>query len=242
MRRVECVDERCQERGVGRTGRRGDSHLHRLAGIADISFACDADPPGINAVAFETVHGIAFQGCVERGHCREVDRILLHHLGDDAIGSPIDRKQPEGGQIAGIARNDACLHPEQLHDRWRLRRTGAAEGEQREGARVDAALDRHLANCVGLIPVGDLDDAMGELLHGHRAGKPRGQGGEPCARTRDVERDAPADERARNASEDEVRIGDGGLGAAVRIAHGSGLGARAFRPDLEVPFAADPRD
>ncbi len=31
--------------------------------------------------------------------------------------------------------------------------------QQREAARIDAALDRHLADGIGLVPVGDLDDA-----------------------------------------------------------------------------------
>ena len=41
--------------------------------------------------------------------------------------------------------------------------------------RIDAALDRHLADGVGLVPVGDLDDAVGELLGVHVAGQPLGQ-------------------------------------------------------------------
>src|SRR5262249_32914922 len=108
--------------------------------------------------------------------------------------------------------------------------------------RIDAALDRHLPNSIGLIPVGDLDDAVGELFDAHRAGKPLRQARKSLARTCGVERHAAADERGRNAPENKVGIGDGRLGAAVGIAHRAWFGAGAPRPDLEVAFAADPRD
>ena len=79
------------------------------------------------------------------------------------------------------------LHAEKLHHSRRLRRSGTAEREKREGARIDAALDGHLANGVGLIPVGNLDDALGELLDAHAAGKPRRQRSETGTGTRGIE-------------------------------------------------------
>ena len=51
---------------------------------------------------------------------------------------------------------------------------------------------------------------------------------------------ATADERRRNAAEDQIGVGDGRLVAAVRIAHRAGLGAGAARPDFEMPLARDP--
>ena len=114
--------------------------------------------------------------------------------------------------------------------------------EQREAARIDAALDRHLADGVGLVPVGDLDDAVGELLGAHRAGQPLRQRRRARARARRIERDAAADQGRRDAAEHEIGVGDGRLGAAARIAHRPGLGAGAARADLEMAFAADPGD
>src|SRR5262245_55662767 len=117
------------------------------------------------------------------------------------------------------------------------RRSRAAESEQRETARIDAALDLRLPNGVGLVPVGDLDDAVGELFDAHRAGKPLRQARESLARTCSVERHSAADERRRDAPENKIGIGDGRLGAAVGVAHRAGFGGRALRPDLEVAFA-----
>jgi hypothetical protein len=96
------------------------------------------------------------------------------------IGAPVDGKQTEGGEVAGIGWHDAGPHAEEIHDCRRLRRARAAEGEERKIAGIDAALDGHLADGVGLVPVGDLDDPLRQRFGGHRAGKPCGQ----CRQTR----------------------------------------------------------
>ncbi len=156
-----------------------------------------------------------FELGIERRDRREIDRVLVHDLGDDVIGAPVDREQAEGGEIAGIGRHDAGLHAEQVHHRRRLRRPGAAEGEQREAARIDAALDGHLADGVGLVPVGDLDDAVRERFGAHGAGQPLGQRRQSGARTRGRQRDAAADQGRRDAAEHQIGVGDGRLVAAV---------------------------
>ena len=56
--------------------------------------------------------------------------------------------------------------------RHRVHRPGAAEGDQREVARVVAALDRDLADRRGHARDGDLDDALGERLHAEPADAP----------------------------------------------------------------------
>src|SRR5262249_37091042 len=115
VRRVEGVDERGEEPGIDRAGGRRDANLHRLAGVADVGCGGDADARKIDPVAYEAVDGIFLQAGVERRDSRQIDRVLVHHLGDDAIGAPVDREQPEGGQIAGIAWDDARRHAEQVH-------------------------------------------------------------------------------------------------------------------------------
>ena len=190
----------------------------------------------------QRLDGLVLQLGVDVGNRGEIDAVLVHHLGDDLVGAPIDGEQAERREIAGIGRHDAGLHVEQVHHRGRLRRSRAAERQQRKAARIDAALDGHLPDRVGLIPVGDLDDAVGELLDAHVAGQPRGERGDAGARARHVEGDAAADQRSRNATEHQIGVGDGRLAAALRVTHRTGIGARAFRADLEMAFAGDPRD
>ena len=115
------------------------------------------------------------------GDGAEIDAVLVHNFGDDLIRAPVHRQQPESGEIARIWRHDAGLHVEQVHYRGRLGRPRSAERQQCEATRVDAALDGHLADGVGLVPVGNFDDAVGKLLGAHIAGQPRSQRGDADA-------------------------------------------------------------
>ena len=72
-------------------------------------------------------------------------------LGDD---------EPERGEHARRARAEDRRHAELLGDRGGVQRPGAAEGQQRELARVDAALDGHHAQRAHHLRVGDVDDAL----------------------------------------------------------------------------------
>jgi len=51
-----------------------------------------------------------------------------------------------------------------------------------------------------------------------------------------------ADQRRRQPPQHEIGVGDGRLGAAVRITHRPGFGAGAARADLEMAFAGNPGD
>ncbi len=164
MRGVEGRDQSLEERRVDWTGRHFDPHLHRLAGIAHVGLSHEPDMVARNAVTLQGLGSVVFQIAIEFGNDRQIDRILMHDAGDDVVGAPINRQQSEGGEIARIWRHDAGRHAEEMHHRGRLRGAGAAERQQREFARIDAALDGHLADGVGLIPVGDLDDAVREFV------------------------------------------------------------------------------
>ena len=48
-----------------------------------------------------------------------------------------------------------------------MQRAGAAERDEREVARIEAALDRHQADRVGHVRFGDRDDAERRVLEGH---------------------------------------------------------------------------
>ena len=239
---VERSDETLDERTADRARGRGDAYLHGLAGIAHVGFAHEPDARTLDAVAFQGGGGVGFQTGIDVRDSHNVDGVLVHDLGHDVVGAPVDGQQSEGGKIAGIGWHDAGLHPDQLHHRRRLRRAGAAEREQREFARIDAALDGHLPDGIRLVPVGDLDDAFRELFRAHVAGEPRRERGDAGARAIHIEANAAADQRRRDAAHDQIGIGDGRLVAAIRVAHGAGLGAGTARPDLEMTLAADPGD
>ena len=56
------------------------------------------------------------------------------------------------------------------------------------------------------------------------------------------ERHLAPEEMRRDPPEDELGVGDGGAGAAAAVAHGSGVRARAARPDLEATVRRAPGD
>src|SRR3984893_19575634 len=118
----------------------------------------------------------------------------------------------------------------------------AAKRQQRKGARVDAALDRHLPDRVGLAHVTYLDYAAGKLLVSHVARQSRRQRRDPAARAFDIERDAAPDQRWGNPPQHQIGIGNRRLVASVRIAHRPRLGAGAARANPEMALAADPGD
>ena len=106
---------------------------------------------------------------------------------------------------------------------------------------VDALVDRdvldgrdHVVVAGGVDRVGRLDRVDAERVR-HGAHRPlRG-----CA----VEPDPPAEVIVRvDDAQDDVRIGDRGLGAALAVAGRARHGAGALRPDVQQPAHVDPGD
>ena len=122
-----------------------------------------------------------------------------------------------------------------------MHRPGAAEGEQREAARIDAALDRddaqrphHLLVRHPYDPLGGLQ--LVEAERGREVGD-RGPG------RLGVERDAAGQGRVGcEPAEQQVGVGDGGLGAAAPVAGGAGVGAGRARADPQRPARVSPAD
>ncbi len=242
MRRLEGIVDTGDEFRIDRArwGRHAD--FHRLAGVAHVGLAREADARALDAVFFQRGDRVTLEACINLSDHFQIDSVLMRDLGHDVIGAPIDGQETEGRKVAGIGRHDASLHADQLHHRWRLRRAGTAERQQRELAWIDAALDRHLPDGVGLIPIGDLDDAPGQLLRRHAAGQFRRQRGDTGARALDVKHDAAADQRRRQPAQHQIGVGDSRLSTAFAVTHRSGFGAGALRADFQMALAGDPGD
>ena len=153
-----------------------------------------------------------FKFAIECRDGGQISRILEHDLGDHVIGAPIHREQPKGGKVAWIGRNEQACMPSRSITAGDCDGPAPPNERQREGARIDAALDGHLANGVGLIPVGDLDDAARPAARRscrREAALPIAA--RPAAGTLGVERDAPSDQRGRQAAEHDIGVGDGRL-------------------------------
>ena len=106
----------------------------------------------------------------------------------------------------------------------------AAEGQQREVARVAAALGRHLPQGPHGADVGDLVDAFGrpQQVQPQRLGDAVNDG---LRRGRGIDPDlALAEVAGADVAQHHIGVGDGGFAAAEPIAGRTGLGPGAARP------------
>ncbi len=122
-----------------------------------------------------------------------------------------------------------------------MQRPGPAEGQQCEAARVDALLHRHDAQRAHHLGVGHTHDPLGA---GDRVEPElRREAPHRALRGRESSSTPPASAPARvQPAEQEVRVGHGRLDAAAPVARGTGVGARAARPDAQRPARIAPRD
>ena len=140
------------------------------------------------------------------------------------------------------ARDEDLRHAELLGDRGGVQRAGAAEGEQGEVARVDAALDGHDPHRADHLGVRDADDPGGAVLDrqaelvGQRLRPPRARRPRRARRRRPAASSGSRWPRTRFAS---VTVGSV---AAAAVAGGSGLGARRARPDAQRAARVAPAD
>ncbi len=122
-----------------------------------------------------------------------------------------------------------------------MHRAAAAAGDEHEVARVVAAPDRDEPQRVDHAGVGEPDDPVGGLLGGRADLLPE----PPDRLQRQVaaDRQAPAEEVVRvDHARHQLRVGDRRRRAALAVARGPRVGARAARPDVQAAGVVDPGD
>ena len=130
-------------------------------------------------------------------------------LGDDGLHvvvADVDGEQPERADVARVRRHEGARQVEDVHQPAGQQRAGAAERGEREVADVEALGDGHLAQRVGLVPRGDLQDAGGRALQ--REVELRAELLEAVARRLDRQRDLPAQQVRRDPAERDVFAGE----------------------------------
>jgi hypothetical protein len=110
-----------------------------------------------------------------------------------------------------------------------VQRAGAAEGHQREAARVVALLDRDQAQRAEHVFVDDIDYARCRF---HQT-DPERRGGffDRALRRPAIEFHLAAEQIDRQITEHQVGVGNRGLRAAAAIGRRTGLGSRALGSD-----------
>ncbi len=174
-------------------------------------------------------------------HSCGVEGAGLLQAGARELGLEVGDEQPERGEHAGTRRHDDGAHAEQAGERGAVQRTGTAEGEQREVARVVAALDRDDADGADHVVVDDGEDAARRLLQA-QAQRPGDAGLDRRARALHVEGEGAAEQVGRQVAEREMGVGDGRLDAAAAVADGAGHGAGALGADGQRARVRDAGD
>ncbi len=156
----------------------------------------------------------------------------------DARGA---RQQPERRQHSGVGWDDHG--PEAERDRLPagVERARAAERDQVESGRVEAAPDRHEAGRLDHRGIGDVEDRDRRV--GRIDAEPIGEIADRSLRRSRVQRQAPTGDRRRtDPAEEDVRVRDGGLGPATSVAGGSRVRAGAPGTDPQEAAGVDPGD
>ena len=173
-------------------------------------------------------------------HGRAVERRVAGDVGLHVVVLDVDGEQAEGRHVARVLRHDDTGEVEDVDEPAREQRPGPAEGGEHEVAHVEATLDRHLAQGVGLVPRGDLEDACGATLLVES--QPLSERADAVAGRVHVERDLAAEQVRGDPAEHEVGVGDGRLRAALAVAERAGVGAGRLRPHLEGALGGHPGD
>ena len=244
MRGIEGADQPGEERGIDRAARRGDAHLHRLAGVAHVGFAHqpDARRPRCRRAPASRPRRAPAPRSARRHRPRSIASscitlVTMWSVRQSTASRPNAERLPGfGGTMQAFMPSSSitaadCAGPAPPNDN-----SAKSRGSMPRWIVICRIALAWLQLAISMMP-------LRQLLGAHVAR----QAAWPALRCRsaralDIERDAAADQRRRNAAQHQIGIGDGRLVAAVRITHRPGLGAGAARADLEMAFAADPGD
>ena len=164
-------------------------------------------------------------------------------LGDDGLHvvvPHVDGEQPEGADVARVRRHDDAGEVEDVHEPAGQQRAGAAERGQREVADVEAGLTVTWRRALAWFHA-EISRMPVAVRSRGRAWRRAGPGRRSAAGTR-LERDLPAQQVRRDPAEGDVGVGDGGLVAALGVAHGAGVGAGRLGADLQRALGREPGD
>ena len=178
----------------------------------------------------------------ERVHAAPVRLVEALGRGADEVEGQRRREEAEGGSRARPEGHEHAGHLEDASDLPGVHRSRAAEGIQRVGAQVLAALDA--VNSCGRSHV-LVDDPMyvpGGSRQVGAHGRPDPVRDRPPRRVHVEPHSAPQEEVRIEIAQHEIGIGDRRLAATQAVAGGARVGPRAVGPDLQEAHAIEPSD
>src|SRR5581483_2192820 len=160
---------------------------------------------------------------------------------EEVVAAEVAHEHSPGGEDVCGAGDDDLADAQLGGERDGVHASAAAEGDEREIARVVAPVQGDELESVDHVVVGDADDAARRF--GRVDAETAGGGGQRALDRAHVRLDlAAAEIVAVDPTEREVRVGGRRLGAASAVRGGAGDGAGGLRADVELAEVVDPRD
>ena len=218
------------------------AQLVALSGVAHVEFAAEACVLLGHAFGLQLLTRLGFEPGIDRLGMFRADLVERHEFRADVVMHHVGAEQAQRREGARTWRHEDAPHVELFRHGGGMDRARAAEGQQREGREIDAALGGKHAHLVGHAHVDDAPDSRRSTQHIHAelVGDMLLDG---AVRGRDVKFLRAAEKiLGVEIAADHVRIGDGRARAAASVAGGAGISARALRADGKEACAIDGRE
>src|SRR6185437_985554 len=149
-RRVEAVD--------------GNRQRVLLRDVADVEQVLDTTGIGGDALGLERLAALRLDGGEQVGELAEVGLVGGAEERTAEVAPKLRLEHPPGRERAGVPRHDHVGDAELLREEHGVHGACAAEGDQREVARLDPLLDGERADRLRHLRIDDRDDPLGQLL------------------------------------------------------------------------------
>ena len=209
---VELLGEPGEALALELLGREAHGQLQPLAVVAQVDLVLHGLVLARDALGIELLPSAGLKVVEDTAHLGVRGlREAPHEAHGGLVGHP-RRGIAVGAEHAGRGRDDDRPRVHQLGKRVGVQRPGAAEGDQREVARIEALLHRDQPERTEHVLVDDVDDAGRSPLEIET--QSRGDGLHSVDGGIDIELHLAADQLARQVAEHDVGIGDRRLVAA----------------------------
>src|SRR5699024_4527518 len=145
---------------------RGSRHANfeGLAEVAQVHRPVELMSRGGKALPVECGGGPFGESGEENGYLGDVETVVPADVSLHVVVLDIDGEQAVRRDVAGIMRDDDTGQVKNVDEGAGEQGAGATEGREHEVANIKSPLDGNLAQGIGLVPSGDLEDTGRSLL------------------------------------------------------------------------------